>query len=208
MPTTVYALCEPDLQVPVIRYVGKTGKLVETRFKEHLSGSHKKRTHLGYWLRGLRTKGEKPVLLILTEVPDNMGSAAEILYIRLAREGGMDLVNATDGGDGGTGARGPRSPEHCAAIGASKKGVPKSPEHRAAISATLKGRAQGPRSPEHCAAIRAVKTGVPRSPETRAAISATKIGVPIGPFSSAHCESLREAWILRKMLKFSDGGGI
>lgn len=76
--------------------------------------------------------------MTLTEVPNEMGSKTEILYIRLAREGGMDLVNLTEGGDGGSvlpevrkqiseSSRGKvRPPEHCAALSRANAGKPPS----------------------------------------------------------------------------------
>lgn len=139
MPTTIYALCDPDLQVPVIRYIGKTGGPVKTRFKQHKTeSSSKKKNHLGYWLRSLKNLGESPVLMVLTEVPDEIGSAAEILYIRLAREGGMDLVNATDGGDGGLGAI--PSPETREKLSAASSGENNPMYGRRGINSPLFGR--------------------------------------------------------------------
>lgn len=214
MATTIYALCEPDLMVPVIRYIGKTANMAQRR-SGHSSASCKKKTHLGYWLRSLRERGETPVWLTLTEVPDELGSAAEVLYIRLAREGGMDLVNTTDGGESGpmvpeirrkigNALRGKhKTPEHCAAMTG-----PHSPARRATLSAAKRGVLRGPYSPAHCAAISASKRGVPLSPEQCAAISAAKRGVPQGPRSPEHCAAIRQSWILRKMPVFSDGGGI
>lgn len=183
MATTIYALCEPDLQVPVIRYIGKTVGPPQTRLSQHSApNSAKNKTHLGYWLRSLRTRGERPVLMTLTEVPDEIGSAAEMLYIRLARDGGMDLVNATDGGEG--------APGHI-----------HTPEHRAATSAALKGRM---RSPEWCAAISAGKKGVqigPHSPEARTAQSKSQRGrknlTASSVFSGVCWDASRKKWSAR-----------
>lgn len=141
MATTIYALCEPDLQIPVIRYIGKTTNL-KTRFRDHLSKSSRLSNHLGCWLRSLQNRKEKPVLMELTEVPDEIGSAAEILYIRLAREGGMDLVNATDGGEGvNNPSTESRRKSSEAKIGDKNPmyGKPVSQEHREKISEALRG---------------------------------------------------------------------
>lgn len=116
MATIIYALCDPDLQIPVIRYIGKTVNM-RRRFRDHCHQSVKEKTHLGNWLKSLKARKVDPVLLTLTEVPDEIGSAAEVLYIRLAKEGGMDLVNATDGGDGVT-----MTPEIREKIGAAQLG--------------------------------------------------------------------------------------
>lgn len=150
--------------VPVIRYIGKTGDL-EKRFSAHLNDSSKLKTHLGRWLKSLAARGEKPVLMTLNEVPDEIGSAAEILYIRLAREGGMDLCNLTDGGEGFLGyKKGPRSPEVRRRISESSKGKIKTPEHCRALSEAHKGRMPS----DSCRAASVVaNTGRKKSEEER-----------------------------------------
>lgn len=98
MTTTIYALCEPDLKVPVIRYIGKTGN-VKLRLRQHLKDSAKNNNHLGCWLRSLLARKERPILLVLAEVLAEASDVSEKLFIRLAREGGIDLVNSTEGGE-------------------------------------------------------------------------------------------------------------
>lgn len=99
--------------------------------------------------------------MILTEVPDEIGPVAEMLYIRLARDGGMDLVNATDGGEGAPGHI--HTPEHRAATSAALKGRTRSPEWCAAISAGKKGVQIGPQSPAQCAAKSKRQRGIKQS---------------------------------------------
>lgn len=95
----IYALCEPGTRT--VRYIGLTGN-IEIRLRQHLRISSKKKNHLGFWLRGILSRGAVPIMVSLSEVSANEGASKEIKYIRAARSSlGMDLVNSTDGGDGG-----------------------------------------------------------------------------------------------------------
>lgn len=160
--TFIYALCEPGTRT--VRYIGKANR-PERRFVEHLRASVKKKTHLGHWLSGVSNRGEKPVLVVLREVPFERWAEAEERYIRIARGCGMKLVNATDGGDGLANP----TPETRAKMSAAHKGRPVTetqlacleagrifagtPERRAAMSATMSGKGNpmfgrsGPDSP-------------------------------------------------------------
>lgn len=182
--TFIYALCEPDLQVPVIRYIGKTVRL-KRRFRDHCNHSFKASTHLGCWLRSLKARSEIPVLMTLTEVPEEIGSAAEILYIRLARENGMDLVNATDGGDGVT-----MTPQIRKKISDKNKGRIASEEARANMSAAKQG-------PEH-RGVNHSCFGRTRSEETKIKLRAW---VRLGDSEETKArksESALKAWAKRK----------
>jgi hypothetical protein len=183
--TFIYALCEPGTRT--VRYIGKTENLGR-RFREHLRGSSKKKSHLGNWLRSLA--GDSPNRITLCEVPESEGSAAEIQYIRAARESlGMKLVNATDGGEGVSNP----SPESRVKMSAAKRGKKASPETRAKMSVAQRGRTRAPLSKEHCANISAAKTGVPWPPGQRAKQSATKTGVPWSPARRAAHEAKKNA---------------
>lgn len=107
--TFIYALCEPGTRT--IRYVGKSNR-PERRLKGHCCGSVKHKSHLGDWLRKLKSQGKKPALVVLQEVSSSEWKTAEERYIRAARMLGMDLVNGTDGGDGGEAFnQGPNHPQ-------------------------------------------------------------------------------------------------
>lgn len=97
--TFIYALCEPGTRT--IRYIGKANDS-KKRFRQHLKDSTKAKTHLGNWLRLLKSNGGIPHLEILDEVPDSQWEFWEREYIRVFRAIGMILVNSTDGGDGVT----------------------------------------------------------------------------------------------------------
>ncbi len=63
----IYGLAEPeDRPEPgLIRYVGKTERTPEMRFRQHLKDSVRHETHLGAWLRKLRSQRLAPELIIL-----------------------------------------------------------------------------------------------------------------------------------------------
>lgn len=197
MPTTIYALCEPDLQVPVIRYIGKTANMAQ-RVKAHLSQTVKESTRVGNWVKSLVTRGETPVLVTLTQVPDEIGSAAEILYIRLAREGGMDLCNLTDGGDGVVNP----SPESREKLRRSKLGR-RNPNFGGVPAATL-------------AAAGAANSLRVWTPETRESFREAKLGAKNPNFGKTRSEATRAkqsetcraVFALRRMPDFTDGAGI
>lgn len=180
--TFIYALCEPGTRT--VRYIGKTNT-PSRRLRDHLSTSIKMKTYLGNWLRLLVSKGEKPDLIILREVPYEQWEIAEERYIRMARGCGMKLVNLTDGGDGVTqtpevrrkisvALTGPlnyafgkkRPPETCAKIGAGQTG-------------TLNHMFGKKHAPGACAKIIGPLNpafGTKRSLETRARMSAAQSG--------------------------------
>lgn len=160
----IYALCEQPGHIPIIRYIGVTNNLTR-RLSEHETVSIKQDNHLGAWLRLLKTRGEAFHLLEMCEVEASLGPSTEMLYIRLAREGGMDLVNSTDGGEGIT-----MTPEIREKIGAAQRG-----EKHPNFGKTL--------APEHRAKIGASNTGEKHwnfgkktPPETRVRISRAKVG--------------------------------
>lgn len=95
--TFIYALCEPETRT--IRYVGKTLNL-KARLSQHLRKSSKETTRLGNWLRRVIRIGKTPDAIELDRVVGEDWADAERFYIRLARDIGFDLVNATDGGEG------------------------------------------------------------------------------------------------------------
>lgn len=93
----IYALCEPGTRT--VRYIGKADN-PKKRLREHLCKVNDRANHRECWLFSLLSKGLKPEMIILREVPKTDWKMAEERYIRLARGCGMDLTNGTDGGDG------------------------------------------------------------------------------------------------------------
>jgi group I intron endonuclease len=156
----LYALCEPGTRT--VRYIGQT-KDPRKRFDKHLSASSKNKNHLGYWLRSILDRSAQPNMIILRDVPESDLDLAERKYIRIARDLGMNLTNATEGGE-----KCSPSPETVEKIIASRAWYRHSEETKAKISRGNRGKVL---SPEHIQALRYA-----RSPETRARISAAKMG--------------------------------
>lgn len=188
---SVFIYCLKDPNTGDVRYIGRTNNL-KKRLKDHLRLSSKKKNHLGCWLKGLASRQETPILVVLHKVTrDESWEEEERRYISCARALRMDLVNTTDGGEGASGYR--HSSSHCEAMRLLRTGVPNSPETRARISAAMIGVSK---SPEHCAAMSAATKGMPKGPPSlkhRAALSAAKKGVPHGPHSPEHCANISKA---------------
>ncbi len=149
--TAIYCLCAPDGQ---IRYIGQAVN-PPYRIREH----HNPRllctkTHKNDWIRSLLAHGEWAVLRVLLWVPLPDANVAEIAYIAEARQRGLPLTNATNGGHGATG--------HV-----------KSEETRRKLSLAHKGKAQSPEQIKrlHEGQRRWLDAGV-RSPELREKLGA------------------------------------
>lgn len=207
----IYALCEPGTRT--VRYIGKTGNL-KRRLTQHIST--KAKTHLGYWVRSLVARGEKPTLVVFREVPEEAGAEAEMRYIRLARGCQMNLVNSTDGGEGLLNPSpetrqkmrerqlgSVHSEEHSFKCGASNRGKHLTPEHRAAIGAANAGRSPAskgvPMSEKTKLKMSAASKGVPKSPEHCATLSIAHAGVPLSASHRASLSAAQKAsWARRK----------
>lgn len=161
--TFIYALCEPGTRS--IRYIGKTNT-PKKRLKQHWYESVKKTSYLGNWLRSLKSKGTRPELIILREVPMESWQGYERRYIRVCFSLGIRLTNGNDGGWGGN------SP------------TPEVLEKMSAWQRDGKNPNLGRKySPEHCAALSAMRVGEKNSffgkhhtPESKALIRASHIG--------------------------------
>lgn len=103
METVIYALLDPRLPPSEggLRYIGKTSKArLGRRYSEHLGDAeNNNRTHKERWISSLLKEGVKPTIKPLYTIEGD-GSAAEISFIKMFREMGFDLVNATDSGEG------------------------------------------------------------------------------------------------------------
>lgn len=161
--TFIYTLCEPGTRT--VRYIGKADN-VTRRFKKHLKISISNDSHLGAWLRMLKSKGETPNLVVLREIPFETWQKEEIRYIQAAKVLGMDLTNAVAGGGGCLSP----SPETIRRMSASHTGKSLPAEQKAKISAALVGHLV---SPETRAKISKSHIGIRPSKESRAKISAT-----------------------------------
>lgn len=162
--TFIYALCEPGTRT--VRYIGKAND-PEKRFKGHIQDSIKLNSHLGCWLRSLRSRGVTPNMVVLREVSYDQWEIAEERYIRLARGCGIKLLNLTDGGEGIT-----MTPEIRRKIGKANRGK-LSAATRAASIAWSTGR---PMSEKARIALLTANTGRPCSEATRKAIGDAQRG--------------------------------
>lgn len=81
-----------------VRYIGKTVRLKE-RLQNQLN--EKANTYRSHWLQHLKSKGKKPIQVVLQTLDDSEDwQAAEIKWISIAKKYNWPLVNCTDGGDG------------------------------------------------------------------------------------------------------------
>lgn len=98
--TFIYFLKDPEN--PIKGYVGKSDNPT-FRFGGHIRESRdKKPTYRKNWIKSLASRGLKPVLEIVDEVPKSEWQFWEIEYIKVFRALGFKLVNGTNGGDGGS----------------------------------------------------------------------------------------------------------
>lgn len=183
----IYSLNEPRFS-NVIRYVGLTGRNLETRFKQHLS--EKRGTRKNNWIHLLKINGLTPKIKLLEDNIPTLEQAKrkEIMYVRMFKDLGYDLTNLTSGGDGlfgykhtelakkkmSDGMKGKMSGEKNPMYGKTHteevkgklskihKGKINSPEARLKMSIALKGRKH---SLEHIKKIGAANTGKKKSPE-------------------------------------------
>lgn len=147
--TFLYTLSDPE--TGGIRYLGKSDEPFK-RYKRHLydrDASHKSR-----WVHELRSRGLKPHMDLLDEIPHSQWKFWEREYIRVFKAIGIRLVNLTDGGDSGpnmedlpedtknrirSGGKFVRSQEQRKNMSEATRGLPKSSSHRAALSRSKMG---------------------------------------------------------------------
>lgn len=149
MKTKIYFLRDENR---FVKYVGKTGGILEHRLRYHLYEAlkgHKCKRCNG--IRAMLRRGFSPTIDLITEVDGN-GAGAERAYIKWLRSKGIDLWNLTDGGEG--------NPGHIV-----------SEKTRAQIRAKLKGKT---RPKEACQKMSDSHTGKPWSKAQRDAYEAKK----------------------------------
>jgi plasmid stability protein len=161
------------LQCPIsglIRYIGKSVD-PQARYTQHLAC--RRRDYRANWIRSLRSKGLRPVLDILEQVPgdcDEDWQLAEVFWIAYLKFLGMPLCNVSSGGYGGTSTNEVAREK----IRAAMTGREISTSHRESLSKSLKGR----KLPGQLLGCR---KGSVRTPEERAAMSRGRKGKGTGP---------------------------
>lgn len=195
--TSIYVLIDP--RDGEIRYVGMTGKTLETRLRGRLKDT-RCRGHRRHWLDQLKRMGMTPTIQLIQEVPTDFGGQAEVYWISYFRAVGCNLVNGTDGGEGGhlgvkmseetkeklrqATIRQFQDPEARRQVSLVHKGKTISPLHKRVVSAATtkrweKWRADGSyTSPETRAKISASRSHEPLSDEYKRKMSLKLKGVP------------------------------
>ncbi len=158
----IYGLIDPVTLI--IRYVGRSSWGL-TRPKAHWTA--KGRTRVANWIKGLRVRGAKYLIVVLEHTaPENIAQC-EMWWIAYGRLSGWNLTNLTDGGEGAIGVV--RSPETRKRLSSALTGRKASAETCANMSAAKS-------TPDAIAFIRRLHTGRKRSVETRARIGAASKG--------------------------------
>ena len=88
-----------------VRYVGKTVRKLDKRLTEHLRPAElKEKTHKNDWIKKVIREENKVMIKIIESVnieDKKELNPYEVFYVKLFRDLGHKLTNATDGGDGG-----------------------------------------------------------------------------------------------------------
>lgn len=171
----IYGLVDPQTQH--LRYIGKSIHGL-TRPRQHSDDGRLSRES-GYkanWIRGLRTQGLRPNIVVLQEFEDqDILAQAEVHWISYFKAMGCPLTNYCRGGEGFTG---PHRPESRAKIGAAGRGRKRS---REAIEATRQARLGTHHSDEAKAKMRAARLGTHLTEETKAKIRTANLGRKLSP---------------------------
>ncbi len=140
MTQYIYALCDPDSQIPF--YIGKT-KNIEKRYRSHLTIELKNKTKKSFWIKKLLKENKKPTISILDTADSSNIDEKEIYYITLWKSKNPKLKNMTDGGTGGTTHYGKPVKIQCS-NGKTYNSIKEASEelkvHRTAINAIIKGK--------------------------------------------------------------------
>jgi hypothetical protein len=91
----LYTLSDP--LTGEIRYVGVT-RNARKRLAAHSLA--RENTYKARWIRGLKAAGEKPLMNVFQELPNDCWEDAEIYWIAFLRSAGCPLTNTTTGGEG------------------------------------------------------------------------------------------------------------
>jgi hypothetical protein len=134
----IYTLSDKDGNV---RYVGKTEQYLKQRLYSHLNEcKSNKKSYKISWLKSLLNKGERPLIEVIDEVPDDEWEFWEKYWIAQLSSWGIKLTNLTSGGGGGSVYN--HTDESKKKMRKSKLGIPLSKEHKVKISKGVKMKAR------------------------------------------------------------------
>lgn len=141
----IYGLAEPEGRpdAGLIRYVGRTIRVLTVRLREHLKYSVQGDTHLGRWLRKLRAAGMTPSPVIFEQGIGDEVDDAERWYIAWWAYSGQ-LVNHTVGGDGLKLSGSTTGEETRRKLSVATKARWKNPAYRMETARRLKSQMQNP----------------------------------------------------------------
>lgn len=97
----IYGLIDPrnELIIENVRYVGKTKRTIEDRYRQHIYYRNKYQTPLYFWINKLFNENIQPMIFKIDECNENNWRECEKKYIREYRQFGR-LLNISDGGEG------------------------------------------------------------------------------------------------------------
>lgn len=193
----IYALFDPR-EPEVVRYVGKTSKLLEFRVKCHVKDAlYGKRNRRCNWLRKILAEGVTPQARVLEVVDEPCWQDSERKHIAAHKT--EHLTNGTLGGEGACGRV--ISEEQKQASRERRLGTKHSPETIEKIRLANVGRRN---SPEAIAKVAEFHRGRKRSDETRRKISLANKGKP-GPRDHMHFTPEQKAEIGARLAKVRTG---
>jgi hypothetical protein len=87
-----------------IRYVGKTKQFLKQRLYAHIiECKSERKSHKISWIKSLLNKGERPLINVIDEVPEEEWEFWEQYWISQFTSWGFNLTNLTSGGQGANG---------------------------------------------------------------------------------------------------------
>jgi len=124
-----------------IRYIGKTKQYLKQRLYAHIvECKTNRKSHKISWIKSLLKNGNKPIINIIDEVPEEEWEFWEQYWISQFKCWGFNLTNLTFGGQGGTGYKHTNKSKQKMRI--SKLGTTLPIEQRKKISESIKLKAK------------------------------------------------------------------
>jgi hypothetical protein len=94
---TTFIYCLRDPLTEEIRYVGKSDN-PDRRLLQHIRESANNKYPKDRWINSLLTRGLRPILEILEEIPTSKWQTSEKKWIKNLKQAGTNLLNLAPGG--------------------------------------------------------------------------------------------------------------